>query len=166
MNDLHERGRVMRLRETDVTIAVARFLSDLGGRVASIALPGGGSGIAFTPESEESSKNMGALIPDILVELPDGTWIAVESKPTLDLDDARKLASLVSGEYDSSIQRTLGCSSDALLTALAFGDSQKQYERVVEAKALTQIGMQVSPTGEIHAVWDAASVISRLREKS
>lgn len=155
-----------RLRESDVTIAVARFLSDLGGRIASIALPGGGSGVAFTPETKGASKNSGALIPDILAELPNGTWIAVESKPTLDLDDARKLASLVSGDYDASIQRTLGCASDAIFTALAFGVPPEQPEGTVEAQALTQIGMQVSATGQVHALWDSISVISRLREKS
>jgi len=155
---------VERMRESDVTIAVARFLSDLGGRIASIALPGGGSGVAFTRESKGSSKNSGALIPDILVELPDGKWIAVESKPTLDLDDARKLASLVSGDYDASIQRSLGCGSGAILTALAFGVPQEQPQGIGEAEALTQIGMQVSATGQVHALWDSISVISRLRE--
>lgn len=155
-----------RMREADVTIAVARFLSGLGARVASIALPAGGSGIAFTPESKEPSKNVGALIPDVLAELPDGRWIAVESKPTLNLEDARKLLSLVSGDYDASIERLLGCPGDAVVTALAFGESRPQPESIVEAKALTHVGMQISAAGEVHAMWDSVSIISRLGENS
>jgi hypothetical protein len=104
--------------ETDITIAAARFIGSRNWRVLSIALPRGGSGLSFVPDTPGNQ----SIIPDVVaLHAVTGQHIFIESKPKFSEADVTKLSGVKRGEYSSSIQALLGCESSKILLAIAFG---------------------------------------------
>lgn len=102
--------------ETDVTVAVSRYLVDRGLVIVALALPGAGSGVVFHSEVEDYP----SIVPDIIARFKDQDFIVIESKPKYDINDITKLKSLTGGAYNKSIKSLLEVDESQIRTAIAY----------------------------------------------
>lgn len=115
--------------ETEVTVAVSRYLVAMGFEIVSIALPGAGSGVVFHSEDEDYP----SIVPDIIARLPDHEFIVIESKPKYDNNDIFKLKSLICGAYDKSIKTLLEVDKGRIRIAIAYPFSSSVVLKTSEA---------------------------------
>jgi hypothetical protein len=106
------------LSESQITLAVARHLGQLGNTILSIALPGDGSGVIF----HASTLDQPSFVPDIVARTPEGIFILLEAKPKYSVKDVHKLSLLSTEVFAEAILNVLGAEQNLIRTALAFGD--------------------------------------------
>ena len=151
-----------RLSETEITVAVARYLGVNGWRIVSMALPGGGSGVAFNP-SQISTRGVspGAIIPDLIGQHQRGDFLLVESKPRPNVSDAIKLRELLTDDYKDSVERILG--SDCIVhLGAAFGPrSLRDMKTSLEVQSLLGTGFEIGEGGDVVIPWDESGLLVR-----
>lgn len=149
----------MPLSETDITVAVARHLGERRWRILSMALPGGGSGLAFNPSGGSTrGAQRGTIVPDIVAQHENGAYLAVEAKPRPNVLDAQKLQLLRTPEYAQSVSLALG-GPVHLHLASAFGlVDGRDAAKVDRVRELVETGFEVHPYGDIVVVWDRSGL--------
>jgi hypothetical protein len=118
------------LSESQITLAVARHLGQLGNTILSIALPGDGSSVIF----HASTADQPSLVPDIVARTPEGIFVLLEAKPKYSIKDAHKLSLLSTAIFADAVLNVLGAEQNKIRTALAFGGE------VLDGKRLSSQG--------------------------
>lgn len=148
--------KVIELRmsqESNVTIAVARFLGKQDWRIVSIALPSGGSGTTFRSKDPDFPE----VVPDLIaMAIESDRAIIVEAKPTFSQSDVDKLKSIRTGAYEESIKNHLSVGSNDLIMCLAFaGGSAVNY-----AELGIELVLTVDDSKQVNIEYDRKKIFS------
>ena len=151
-----------KITETVVTVSSARFIGGEGWKILSMALPGGGSGIAFFPAGSNPRRGVNdSIVPDLIATNKLLDVLIFESKPRPNLADAKKLRILLGADYSRSIKSTLGFAPRRIFLGVGFGcASGKDLNIVDEMKLIVDFGIEVSSGGLISICWDQHNLFS------
>jgi hypothetical protein len=156
-------SKYLKVSESDVTVASARFLGARGWQILSMAMPGGGSGTAFFPNDSNPREGLnGSIVPDLVAKDHNLNVIFFESKPLPSLSDALKLQTLCTPLYKNSLIKILGFSPIRLILGAGFGSNPNSSTEILdELRVKLDFIFVVAKEGSLSIALDKLSLFNR-----
>lgn len=139
------------LQEEFITKCTLSFLRARRWRVLAFDYPQSGTGVSLQPEdrSDDSSKNLGVIIPDV-VAVKGQTLLILESKPAFYAPDVEKLRAVKRGQYSRSIRTTFRIYKFNIRVGIVLGDNPQERARALSQRAALDAVLWVDGGGDVH----------------